>query len=287
MKTYLKALLPVLVTLALPVLAFAQEHSEEVEHATEHHGGVDVTMLIASFVNFFVLISVFIYLFRDKVTSSLKERRAAIENELNEAQRLRKEAEAKHKEYSDRLAKLDQEAEQQQIPASEVEAYKKVRTAQEYAAWIYLRAGHEVLVQEGKPGDDQQAYERGQLILREWMEKQDVTIDPRFGRIDENGDVVAPDGELSIPVSDLAKKGADLPPLTSRDSSYADAGAAQKIVSRMIMGGSAGFRMMIALPDSAPPMFSTPAAVVRVNSSMFCRVPGPALTDDTEATISA
>ena len=111
MKKYLKALLPVLVALALPVLAFAQEHSEEVEHATEHHG-TDVTMLIASFVNFFVLISVFIYLFRDKVTSSLKERRAAIENELNEAQRLRKEAEAKHKEYSDRLAKLDQELDQ-------------------------------------------------------------------------------------------------------------------------------------------------------------------------------
>lgn len=131
--------------------------------------------------------------------------------------------------YREALAKLDQEAEQQQIPASEVEAYKKVRTAQEYAAWIYLRAGHEVLVQEGKPGDDQQAYERGQLILREWMEKQDVTIDPRFGRIDENGDVVAPDGELSIPVSDLAKKGADLPPLTSRDSSYADALPASQV----------------------------------------------------------
>jgi F-type H+-transporting ATPase subunit b len=109
MKKYLKALLPVLVVLALPVLAFAQEHGE---HAEEHHGGTDVTMLIASFVNFFVLVSVFIYLFRDKVTSSLKERRAAIENELNEAQRLRKEAEAKHKEYSDRLAKLDQELDQ-------------------------------------------------------------------------------------------------------------------------------------------------------------------------------
>jgi F-type H+-transporting ATPase subunit b len=111
MKKYLEACLSALVVLALPVLAFAQEHAEDVEHATEHHG-TDVTMLIASFVNFFVLISVFIYLFRDKVTASLKERRAAIENELNEAQRLRKEAEAKHKEYSDRLAKLDQELEQ-------------------------------------------------------------------------------------------------------------------------------------------------------------------------------
>src|SRR3954469_20097426 len=67
----------------------------------------------------------------------------------------------------------------------------------------------------------------------------------------------------------------------------ASGGTMQKIVSRMIMGGSAGLRMMIALPRSAPPIDSTPAAVVRVNSSMLARVPGPADTDETEATISA
>ena len=59
------------------------------------------------------------------------------------------------------------------------------------------------------------------------------------------------------------------------------------MVSRMIIGGSAGFRMMIALPRSAPPMVSTPRRVVLVNSSMLARVPGPADTDDTDATISA
>ena len=55
----------------------------------------------------------------------------------------------------------------------------------------------------------------------------------------------------------------------------------------MIIGGSAGLRMMIALPRAAPPIVSTPDAVVRVNSSMLARVPGPAETDETEATISA
>ena len=44
----------------------------------------------------------------------------------------------------------------------------------------------------------------------------------------------------------------------------------------MISGGSAGLMMMMALPFSAPPTFSTALAVVRVNSSMFLRVPGPA-----------
>jgi F-type H+-transporting ATPase subunit b len=150
MKKYLEACLPVLVVLALPVLAFAQEHAEDVEHATEHHGP-DVTMLIASFVNFFVLISVFIYLFRDKVTASLKERRAAIENELNEAQRLRKEAEAKHKEYSDRLAKLDQELEQikrDMIAAGTKERDRIVAEAEEKAA--RMRKESEFIIEQLK-----------------------------------------------------------------------------------------------------------------------------------------
>ncbi len=56
---------------------------------------------------------------------------------------------------------------------------------------------------------------------------------------------------------------------------------------RISGGGSAGLRMMIALPRSAPPTTSMPRAVVRVNSSMLLRVPGPADLDDTDATISA
>ena len=65
------------------------------------------------------------------------------------------------------------------------------------------------------------------------------------------------------------------------------AGSEQKIVSRMIKGGSAGFRTMIAFPRCAPPIASTAAAVVLVNSSMLARVPGPADFEATVATISA
>ena len=70
-------------------------------------------------------------------------------------------------------------------------------------------------------------------------------------------------------------------------SRSASSGMAQKMVSRMIIGGSAGFRMMIALPRLAPPMVSTPLLVVLVNSSILARVPGPADTEATDATISA
>jgi hypothetical protein len=61
----------------------------------------------------------------------------------------------------------------------------------------------------------------------------------------------------------------------------------QKTVSRMISGGSAGLRMMIALPRAAPPTFSMACEVVSVNSSMLARVPGPADLDAIDATISA
>lgn len=55
----------------------------------------------------------------------------------------------------------------------------------------------------------------------------------------------------------------------------------------MISGGSAGFKMMIALPRAAPPTCWIARDVVSVNSSMFARVPGPADLDAIEATISA
>ena len=55
--------------------------------------------------------------------------------------------------------------------------------------------------------------------------------------------------------------------------------------ARKLNMDTVGFLMM-ALPCLAPPTFSTAPAVVRVNSSMFLRVPGPALLEDTVATIS-
>ncbi|KAM9862958.1 hypothetical protein ACI1US_01198 [Leucobacter sp. BZR 635] len=58
-------------------------------------------------------------------------------------------------------------------------------------------------------------------------------------------------------------------------------------VSRMIIGGSAGFITMMALPRAAPPTTSRPREVVSVNSSMFARVPGPADFEEIDATISA
>jgi F-type H+-transporting ATPase subunit b len=134
MNRYLNALLTLAVMLLLPALGLGQEHGAA--HGAEH-GGWDVTSIVASFVNFFVLIGLFVFLFKDKLKSFLKERRAAIEVELNEAARLRAEAEAKHKEYSERMAKLDQELAQikrEMIAAGEKERDRIVADAEEKAS---------------------------------------------------------------------------------------------------------------------------------------------------------
>lgn len=95
----------VLFSFCAPAIGLAQEAHEA---AHEAHGW-DNTGLLASFVNFAVLILLFVYLFKDSLKSFLKSRRAEIETQLLEAARLKAEAEAKHKEYSDRLAQLDNE----------------------------------------------------------------------------------------------------------------------------------------------------------------------------------
>jgi F-type H+-transporting ATPase subunit b len=46
---------------------------------------------------------------RKTINPALADRRAAVESELNEAQRLRAAAEAVHREYTERLGKLDEE----------------------------------------------------------------------------------------------------------------------------------------------------------------------------------
>jgi hypothetical protein len=58
-------------------------------------------------------------------------------------------------------------------------------------------------------------------------------------------------------------------------------------VLRIMIGGSAGLRMITAFPRSAPPTALSAAAVVSVNSSMLARVPGPADFAEIDDTISA
>jgi F-type H+-transporting ATPase subunit b len=120
---------------ALPALVWAQEaHGEHGEHA-EH--GWDNNALAASVFNFVILLALLVYLFKAPLAAFLKKRKASVEQQLTEAARMKAEAEAKHKEYSDRLAKLDQELAQikkEMIAAGAKERDRIVAEAEQKAA---------------------------------------------------------------------------------------------------------------------------------------------------------
>jgi F-type H+-transporting ATPase subunit b len=106
MKRWMTGAFGILSSWVMPLVALATDSAEGDLAA---HGGLTFADLLPSLVNFVLLISLFIWLFRDAVTKALQGRRAAVEQALTEAARLKAEAEAKHREYAGRLAKLDEE----------------------------------------------------------------------------------------------------------------------------------------------------------------------------------
>ena len=104
--------------LALAESAHPESPAHEVaEHESGHdrHGELTFRSLITSrdfqgtLVNFGALILLFAWVIRKKGNPALAERRKQVEAELEEAQRLRAEAEKRHMETATRLERLDQE----------------------------------------------------------------------------------------------------------------------------------------------------------------------------------
>ena len=121
----------------------AQEELEAAEGHAESHGGQlhlsDVNWLDMAgyFLNFGVLVAILAWVIRKQGNPALAARRAEVEKELAEAQRLRAEAEARHRETAGRLERLDEEMAQiraDMIKAGEVERDRIVEQAEEKAA---------------------------------------------------------------------------------------------------------------------------------------------------------
>ena len=88
-------------------------------------------------VNFGALVLLFAWVIRKKGNPALAERRKQVEAELEEAQRLRAEAEKRHMEAATRLEKLDQEMvaiRAEMVKAGEAERDRIVAQAEEKAA---------------------------------------------------------------------------------------------------------------------------------------------------------
>ena len=149
MKRALSALL-VGLWLVSPTSAFAERDQGEplAHHITEEMEGHDVhgdlqfsDLLTAEFlgtlINFGVLLLILGWVIRKKGNPALAARRAQVEKELAEAQRLRADAEARHMATATRLEKLDEEILQiraDMIKAGEAERDRIVAHAEEKAA---------------------------------------------------------------------------------------------------------------------------------------------------------
>jgi F-type H+-transporting ATPase subunit b len=140
--------------LAAPALAVAETpHPESLAHdvaadQSDHgdageHGELSLASLLTSrefqgtLINFIVLVGLLVWVIRKKGNPALAARRAEVEKELEEARRLRAEAEKRHLETANRLEKLDQEMFQirgEMIKAGEAERDRIVEQAEEKAA---------------------------------------------------------------------------------------------------------------------------------------------------------
>lgn len=90
--------------------AHGDEHAEG-EHGEAHAAGVelDPSRLIGQLVNFALWAGILWYMLKDRIPAFLASRRATIVSELDEAKRMKEEAERKFAEYSERIENLDSE----------------------------------------------------------------------------------------------------------------------------------------------------------------------------------
>jgi F-type H+-transporting ATPase subunit b len=123
------------------------EHAEgdhaEGAHAEGHEGGhgeahgIDVPYMAATVFNFVIWLGIVVFIFRKPLGTFLTNRRVHVVEGLEEAKRLKAEADQKHKEYSERLAHLDEELEKlrkEMIQAGEAERDRIIAEAETRAA---------------------------------------------------------------------------------------------------------------------------------------------------------
>jgi F-type H+-transporting ATPase subunit b len=126
-------------------------HGGHDEHATGEHGGAEHELepfnfadfsntktrpFAALLINFALLLFLYYRFGKDGIATALKNRRESIAKEIEEAQRIKKEAAKRAKEYQAKLEKLDEEMEVARkalIEAGKGEKERIVREAQEKA----------------------------------------------------------------------------------------------------------------------------------------------------------
>jgi F-type H+-transporting ATPase subunit b len=137
-----------LLAIVAPASSSAEQHPSAAHEAAEQaepdgEGALTLDRVLhttefwGTLVNFGFLIIVLTWAIRKKGNPALRERAEAVKAELDEAQRLRAEAQAKHDEAAARLEQLDREMGQiraEMTKAGEIERDRMVAQAEEKAA---------------------------------------------------------------------------------------------------------------------------------------------------------
>jgi hypothetical protein len=95
------------------------------------------------------------------------------------------------------------------VPSSLTSTYDQVAKQFAQAQTAMIELGRASLIKQGKSPakiTDDAAYAEGDRLRTEYAKSQDIDVDPRYGVI-EDGRLRPSDGSLSVPVSDLARKG--------------------------------------------------------------------------------
>ena len=119
--------------------------------------------------NFGILIFLYVSLGKKPIQSALKDRRASIAKEIEEAQKMKKEAKQRAKKYQAKLEGLDQElegAKQALIDAGKADKERIVREAQEKAARME-RDAKSLLEQESRQAHEDLVKETIEAAVRE------------------------------------------------------------------------------------------------------------------------
>ncbi|MFW6049593.1 MAG: hypothetical protein ACODAU_00385 [Myxococcota bacterium] len=160
---------------------------DEVGHGEHEASAGDVFRLTnyefwGPVVNFLAVLLIVVAFAGPKVRSYLVERRREIAQGLDEAQRLKAEAEAKYEEYATRLDKLDQEMErirQEMIKAGEAERDRIVAEAEAKAARMRRETGFVIEQQMKQLREDltreavQAAVDAAEKVLKEKITADD------------------------------------------------------------------------------------------------------------------
>jgi F-type H+-transporting ATPase subunit b len=171
-----RPVLPAAAAPAHPVAAEARKPSEPEEEEAEEKGptafnfgefGGETPPYLAMLINFGILIGGYYLLGKDSITAGLKARRSNIQKELEEAARMKAEAEERAKKYQARLQTLEAEkatAIEALVRAGEAEKERIVRDAEAKAE--RMRKDAEFLVEQ----------EIKQLRVDVWREAVDTAV---------------------------------------------------------------------------------------------------------------